>query len=127
MPSDKQTVSVRLPEDLLAFVDRIAAEQERSRNWVIVDLVRKAKDTPAPQPDYETNSDHIIVNRRAGVLAIATAGWLPAYVRVTGDETVTLSTPDDEGAYAILPEDTLTINMPARPAIPPIEPAVVWQ
>lgn len=42
MPSDKPVVSVRLPEDLLAYVDKLAAELERSRNWVIVDLVRKA-------------------------------------------------------------------------------------
>ena len=44
MPSTKPTVSVRLPDDLLEFVDRIAAQLDRSRNWVIVDLVRKAKD-----------------------------------------------------------------------------------
>ena len=44
MPSTKPTVSVRLPDDLLEFVDRIAAQLDRSRNWVIVDLVRKAKE-----------------------------------------------------------------------------------
>ena len=49
MPSDKPTVSVRFPEDLLAFIDRLAAEQERSRNWVIVDLVRKAKSAEQDQ------------------------------------------------------------------------------
>lgn len=45
MPSPKPVVSVRLPDDLLEFVDRLAADLERSRNWVIVDLIRKAKDT----------------------------------------------------------------------------------
>lgn len=55
MPSDKPTVSVRLPEDLLAFVDRLAAEQERSRNWVITDLVRKASVPTLDRPLYEVS------------------------------------------------------------------------
>jgi predicted transcriptional regulator len=42
MPSTKPTVSVRLPDELLEFVDRIAVELDRSRNWVIVDMVRRA-------------------------------------------------------------------------------------
>lgn len=44
MPSPKPVVSVRLPDDLLEYIDRIAAELERSRNWVIVDLIRKTKE-----------------------------------------------------------------------------------
>lgn len=44
MPSDKPVVSVRLPDDLLEFVDRIAKQLDRSRNWVIVDLIRQAKE-----------------------------------------------------------------------------------
>ena len=42
MPSSKPTVSVRLPDDLLEFVDRIATQLDRSRNWVIVDIIRRA-------------------------------------------------------------------------------------
>lgn len=40
MPSDKPVVSVRLPDDLLAYVDGVAAEADRSRNWVIVAIIR---------------------------------------------------------------------------------------
>jgi len=45
MPSNKPTVSVRLPDDLLDYVDRLAAQHERfSRSSVIVDLIRRAAD-----------------------------------------------------------------------------------
>ena len=42
MPSPKPTISVRLDDDLLEYVDRLAAKLDRSRNWVITDLIRKA-------------------------------------------------------------------------------------
>ena len=43
MPSNKPVISVRLVDELLEFVDRLASEQDRSRNWVITDIIRKAK------------------------------------------------------------------------------------
>jgi predicted transcriptional regulator len=42
MPSEKPVVSVRLPDDLRKAVDELAKQQDRSRNWVITDLIRKA-------------------------------------------------------------------------------------
>lgn len=57
MPSDKPTVSVRLPEHLMTFVDRLAAEQDRSRNYVITDLISHAMGcVPVlARPLYEIN------------------------------------------------------------------------
>ena len=112
MPSAKPTVSVRFPEDLLAAIDRIAAEQQRSRNWVVVDLVRKAVDsaTDEPAPTYETDYANILSMQDAGTLAVAIRGNLPAYVRVGGNGIVTLSKPDDEAAYAIMPGESLTLH-----------------
>ncbi|MCA9642670.1 MAG: ribbon-helix-helix protein, CopG family [Myxococcales bacterium] len=49
MPSTKPTVSVRLPDELLEFVDRIATQLDRSRNWVIVDIIRRAHEQDQPR------------------------------------------------------------------------------
>ena len=57
MPSEKPVVSVRLPDDLRKAVDELAKQQDRSRNWVITDLIRKALTAQIPFRPSQTKGN----------------------------------------------------------------------